>query len=634
VKPKVRPTAKQRLTYTVDHILSKGVFGVFVLAVIGTLLILFVLVPILLGLQMLVTGKGSWSDIPAMIWADFASVFRLGRATGPWVEQLGAALVAMLGIFFTGILFGILVRSVGDKVTKLRNEGGQIIAENHTAIVGWSGIGETVLEQLAVANENQHNPVIAILDARSKLSNEESIQFTQTKNTKVMFRRGKTIKPDDFNKIRVDLARRVIVMADWGADDYDERIITSLLALSRYKDKNPHWNTHVVTAIKNGRNTTAAQIAAEYPAVILDVGQFLSRIMLRTTLQPGLYGVYTSLFDFNGDELYFVNEPALTGKTFGEALLAYPDSSPVGLKTAHGAFLHPDLDTVLGPEDELVVITRDDDTAVVGAIDGFDEAAINTMFPRAASPGTASWLFVGWSPSLSDIINELSSYATEEVRVDIVCRENDLIRITQADTMHDRVNVTVSQWPDHVDASDMLDEKKLGSFDYVVIFNQQTDPDMRDSSTFMVMLQATAGAHELHDEERPAIVTELVEPKLRKLCKPGAGDIVVDSEMVALMTAQLSENPELLPILVDLCDADGSEIYLKNVSLYVTPGSMNYATLVEAARRRGEIAIGYRRVVDASNKKANFGITLNAQKNAVFEVDPADQLIVVADDQF
>ena len=200
--------------------------------------------------------------------------------------------------------------------------------------------------------------------------------------------------------------------------------------------------------------------------------------------------------------------------------------------------------------------------------------------------------------------------------------------------MRDRINLTVSPWPDHVDPATMLHEKNLGSFDHVVIFNQRTEPEMRDSSTFMVMLQATAITHTLPSEDRPTVVTELVEPRLRRLCKPGIGDIVVDSEMVALMTAQLSENPSLLPILVDLCDAAGSEIYLKDVGLYVTPGSMNYATLVEAARRRGEIAIGYRRIADAGDRRANFGIMLNVNKNMVIEVDPADQLIVVAKDQF
>lgn len=629
-----RPTLRQRLTYTVDLILSKGVAGVFLLAVIGTLLLLLVLVPILVTVQIVATNTGAWSDIPNQIWVGFAQVFKLGKAQGPWIDQLSAALVAIIGIFFTGILFGILIRSVSEKMARLRDTGGQIIARNHTAILGWSSIGETLLEQLAFANENQRNPAVAVLDSQSKLKNEEAIKFTDTRNTRVMFRKGRVHKPEDFDIIRVDLSNRVIIMADWGADNYDERIITSLLALSRYKEKKPDWNATVVAALKNGRDTASAAIAAEYPVVILDVGQFLTRLMLRTTLQPGLYTVYTDLFNFGKDELYFVHEPTLIGKTLGEALLAYPESAPVGIKTPDAALLHPDLDTVIGPEDQLVVIAHDDDTAVVGAVPDIDETTINATFAKAPNGGGTNWLFIGWSPALADVLAELSNYSTEPVSVELVCREDDLVRISDADTRHPHVDVTVSEWPNHVDPSTMLYEKKLGSFDYIVIFNQLADLDIRDSSTFMVMLQANAIAHSLPAEDRPAIVTELLEPKLRKLCKPGAGDIVVDSEMVALMTAQLSENPGLLPILVDLCDAAGSEIYLKAVGLYVKPGSMNYATLVAAARRRGEIAIGYRRNADTGNKKKNFGIMLNANKNTIIDVDPADQLIVLAADQF
>ena len=632
-----RPRFRQRLGYTVDLILSKGVFGVFLLSVIGTLLILFVLVPVLLALQIVTIGKGSWSDVPGLIWTDFAQVFKLGKAQGPWVDQLGTALIALLGIFFTGILFGILVKSVGDKVSKLRETGGQIIAEHHTAVVGWSSIGETVLEQLALANANRRKPVVAVLDTHSKLANETATKDLDTRNTVVMFRKGKPIKPADLDIIRVDLADHVIVMADWAADNYDEQIITELLALSRYKDKHPNWNSTVVATLKNGQNTASAEIAAEFPVVILDVRKFLSRLMLRTTLQPGLYSVYTDLFNFGGDELYFTREPNLIGKTLGEALSAYPDSSPVGIKTPQGAFLHPDLGTVIGPEDQLVLITRDDDTAIVGPVAEFDESAILSYAAPVSGVHHASrerWLFVGWSPTLGDFLHELDSYSPETVEADIVCREGDVDRISQADTAHGGIKVTVSEWPDHVDPSQMLHDKKLSSFDYVVIFNQTAEPDSRDRSTFMVMLQASAIAQSLPEGQRPAIVTELIEPKLRKLCKPGLGDIVVDSEIVALMTAQLSENPDLLPIMVDLCDAGGSEIYLKDAGIYLRPGPVNYATAVESARRRGEIAIGYLRRADAKNARANFGILINPNKNSVIEFEAGDQLIVIAEDQF
>ena len=47
-------------------------------------------------------------------------------------------------------------------------------------------------------------------------------------------------------------------------------------------------------------------------------------------------------------------------------------------------------------------------------------------------------------------------------------------------------------------------------------------------------------------------------------------------------------------VFEDLFDADGAEIYLKDASTYVATGeSVDFFTVVEAARRRGEIAIGY-----------------------------------------
>ncbi len=631
------PTWRQRLVYVIDLILSKGLWGVLLVAVAGTLLLLFVLTPILLALQIFIFGRGSWSQLPYMIWAGFAQVFKLGSAEGSWLDQIGAVLVALIGIFFTGVVFGILVRSISDKMRKLRDTGSQIVAEHHTAILGWSGIGTTVVEQLAIANENRRKPVVAVIDRRSKLSNEESIKDVDLRNTRVLFRKGRPNKPGDLDVIRVDLADRVIAMADFGADDYDEQIITELLALSRYKEKNPEWNATVVALIKNGYNHPSATVAAEFPAVILDVRQFLSRLMLRTTMQPGLYSVYTDLFNFGGDEMYIVHEPSLVGKTMGDALLAYPDSSPVGIQTPGKAILHPDLHTVIGPEDRLVLLTADDDTAIVGPVPEVDESAIVATGPAvgpSGPEGASKWLFVGWSPTLGDILYELASYSTGQVSVEIVCRDDDLVRIADIHTDYPGVEVTVSPWPDHIDPSVMLRQKDFPALDYVVVFNQRTDPETRDSSTLMVMLQATAIAQSLPEGRRPVIVTELIETSLRKLCKPGLADIVVNSEMVALLTAQLSENPDLLPIMVDLVDAEGSELYLKDAGLYVRPGPVNYATLVEAARRRGEIAIGYRRRADALNRKANFGAMLNPAKKTVLEVEPGDQLIVVAQDRF
>jgi ion channel POLLUX/CASTOR len=55
-------------------------------------------------------------------------------------------------------------------------------------------------------------------------------------------------------------------------------------------------------------------------------GDVIARVVAQTSRQSGLSVVYTELMNFGGDEIYFKQEPGLSGKTFGEALLAYEDS--------------------------------------------------------------------------------------------------------------------------------------------------------------------------------------------------------------------------------------------------------------------------------------------------------------------
>ncbi|MCK7527076.1 MAG: hypothetical protein MZV64_60440 [Ignavibacteriales bacterium] len=50
--------------------------------------------------------------------------------------------------------------------------------------------------------------------------------------------------------------------------------------------------------------------------------EIIARVVAQTSRQSGLSVVYTELMNFGGDEIYFKNETALAGKTFGEALLA------------------------------------------------------------------------------------------------------------------------------------------------------------------------------------------------------------------------------------------------------------------------------------------------------------------------
>jgi hypothetical protein len=85
-------------------------------------------------------------------------------------------------------------------------------------------------------------------------------------------------------------------------------------------------------------------------------------------------------------------------------------------------------------------------------------------------------------------------------------------------------------------------------------------------------------------------------------------------------------------VFEDLISSDGSELYLKSVSEYVEPGvPLTFHTVLEAARRRGEVAVGYRLEAEAGDPATSYGLHLNPLKSERVTFAERDSLIVLAE---
>ena len=77
-----------------------------------------------------------------------------------------------------------------------------------------------------------------------------------------------------------------------------------------------------------------------------------------------------------------------------------------------------------------------------------------------------------------------------------------------------------------------------------------------------------------------------------------ADDFIVSARLVSLLMAQVAENAHLNAVFADLFDQDGlRDLPATGRRVRRSPASRStFATIVASARRRGEVAIGYRRV--------------------------------------
>ena len=122
-------------------------------------------------------------------------------------------------------------------------------------------------------------------------------------------------------------------------------------------------------------------------------------------------------------------------------------------------------------------------------------------------------------------------------------------------------------------------------------------------------------------------------PTLRQRLRYGVDDVIVSDKLISLILAQVSETPHLEDVFAELFRAEGSELYTRPATDYVAPGaSVTFATVVEAARRRGEVAIGFRLADGAYDPARSYGVHVNPSKSTQLTAGERDRVVVLAED--
>ncbi|HLB49529.1 MAG TPA: hypothetical protein VJL59_21155 [Anaerolineales bacterium] len=627
-------TLIDRLRYQFDNFMSRGTIALIGgLGVVALTIILLASAIITIGG---VTQEGS--DRIGFAEAAWVSLMRTLDA-GTMGGDTGAGFrVVMLGVTFGGIfivsaLIGVLNNGIEDKLDELRKGRSRVVESGHTVILGWSTQIFPIISELVLASANQKKPRIVILGDKDKVEMEDEIRdrVSDTKNTAVVCRTGSPIDPGDLDMVSVQTSRSIIVLASDDDDEPDSCVIKTILAITNgpNRRKEPY---HIVAEIRDPRNMEVAKMVGRDEAELVLVGDLISRITVQTCRQSGLSVVYTELLDFGGDEIYFKHEPALAGKTFGEALAAFEDSTVIGLRMAKdGARLNPPMDTRLGPDDRIIAIAQDDDTIRLSGLADLkiNERAIRTTPPP--NPRPERTLVIGWNWRLTAMVNELDQYVAPGSTVTIVADQAGGAEVIDRECDAIKNLALTYQEGDTTDRR-TLNELDIPSYDHVIILcSDELDQQQADAHTLITLLHL----RDITDKSNSdvSIVSEMLDIRNRNLAEvTRADDFIVSEKLISLMLSQISENKELNAVFTDLFDPEGSEIYLKPASNYVEAGQpLNFYTVVEAARRRGEVALGYRLKAQETDVDQAYGVKVNPKKSESVTFSEGDRIIVLAE---
>jgi ion channel POLLUX/CASTOR len=616
------------------------------IALIGGLFVVSVLVVLAISLVVAVSGTLAEHeatrqiDLVELIWLSLMRTLDPGTMGGdvgtiPFVLAMLA--VTLGGIFIISTLIGIIASGIEGKLADLRKGRSRVIESGHTVILGWSAQVFSVIAQLVAANAQRQGHTVVVLAERDKVEMEDELRarLPGSGRTRIVCRNGSPIDLDELDISSPQTSRSIIVLSPTH-EDPDAEVIKTLLALTNAVNRRPE-PYHIVAELHDAHNLEVARLASHGEAQLVLVGDLIGRIAAQACRQPGLSVVYTELLDFGGDEIYFAANLGLAGRSFGDALSAFRDSSLIGISPdGASAVLNPPSERLIEEGDGLIFVAADEGSIrVEGApASGPDETLLRPAARREERPERT--LLLGWNQRTPRVLLELDRYVPGGSRVTVVANasSSSQVQVVAALLRNQQLTSVEGETTDRT----LLDRLGVTDYDHAVImaYSDQLDDQRADARTLVTLLHlrdiiasSTGGG----SGRLMSMVTEMLDLRNRSLAEvTRADDFIVSDVLASLTVAQMAENPLRQPVLDELFDADGSEIYLKPVEDYVALDEpLDFFAPLEAARRRGEVAFGYRRLEYADDQGRHYGVTLNPDKAAQLTFAEGDRLIVLAE---
>ncbi|HCX22570.1 MAG: potassium transporter TrkA [Flammeovirgaceae bacterium] len=627
---------KTRLNYKFDSFISKGTVAmIYGLGILSFILILF------FGTLLLVFGLHPDSDRDfsffESLWVNLTHVLDpgvLGNHEDNWPFRLFMMITTFLGLVIVSTLIGLVSNGILTKMDDLRKGRSFVIEKDHVLILGWSSKIFTIISEICIANENQKRGVIVILADMDKVLMEDEIRdkVGSTGNTKVICRTGNPIDVHDLY-IANPFDTKSIIILDKDNENSDSQIIKTIVAIVTNPERRPD-PYHITAEMEDKRNFEVAKMVGKDEVELILSDEIISRIMVQTSRQSGLSVVYIELMDFGGDEIYFMAEPKLVGKTFREILFSYEDSAIMGIQFADGHVeINPPMDTIFTAGDRVIGITEDDDTLVPNAPEHQDLEENKIVYTEPLIQEEEKILILGWNNRAKYIIKELDNYVPPGSEVKVISKFDDAAKAVnklQNSVENIRLSFEVMDTTDR----ETLESMNLGQYDYIMLLCYQNYFPIQeaDAQTLITLLHLRNFTEK--NGEKYKIVSEMLDIRNRQLADiTSADDFIVSDKLISLLMSQVSENKYLMRVFEDLFDADGSEIYIKPAREYVKVGEpINFYTILESAARKNEVAIGYRVIKESKDMNKGYGVYVNPPKSDPFTLSHDDMVIVLSED--
>jgi len=591
-------------------------------------------------------------------------------------------LPSLSGMFAFSLIVGFIKKAVKGRLKDLKLGKGRVFESEFSMIIGWNDRILPLVEQLCMANESSNGGVIVVLAPKSKPWMDGTFvdNIEDWMGSKIVTRKGDPINPSHLMKASAPYARSIVVLSQGDdADEADAQAARCVLALTGGM---PWLNGHVVVELRDIDNAPVVRMGvsgdyteAEKKRMVLPlIGNDLTgRLMVMCSVEAGLARVFSHILAFAGNEFYFSDGKPwmqeLYGKRFADTCFMFADAVLIGIKLAQPKdgmhiILNPTGTDVIEEGDSLLFIAEDDDTYEPGEIK-LTNCGAPPEFKEPRQPATRTML-IGWRRDIQDMVRELD--ASVQRGSTLVMLSDDSVSIEDRiaecfdagyDIEKEPNNLTVTFECQNPIFRRELQRCSIPDFDSILVLTETRagaeglSSDSRSMITMLLCRDLQKAAWRSEGKltfglrkpcHKACLITEILDPRTAELIKlASADDHIVSNEMISMALGQMSEQADIGGLLDDLFSVEGNDIRIKDVRLYAYEGeTLSFLEVMNRARQRCEVAIGYQRRADFEAGAEDKGITINPPNKELRitwtgpttrgdEVLEGDRIVVIAE---
>jgi hypothetical protein len=636
---------RAKLRYRSDEFLSGGAGRQLLFLFILTLAIVVVFTALSIGFA----GVGPElhdgdNGLVERVWYYFGRVMDPGTMVGDAgsLNRVLSTTATLLGVVVAGLLISSLAGNFQERLDAIKRGGSPVMESGHFLILGWSEKIYSVIDQISEAYASEKIVAVVLAD-QDKIEMDAKLRekVVNQSRVKLVSRSGSSMNLNDLGRVSFDRARAIVVLIDERDEDApdraDGRVIKTLLALFNHPELRDPNALRVTAEVMLPVNQEIAVIASGGRAQVIKTNEIISKILLQTARISGLSLVYDELLRFEGNEIHVKHFPVV-GRRFAEVLLDFPNGLVVGVAKTDGSghVLNPPADHVIQPDEALLVLAEDSDIHYQprGPV---DLSQIQVPSAKPEKP-VEHLLILGWNGKIFPIIEEFDNYVGAGSSITMVnglpVEEREALISEKCPAPQ---NTTVRHMVGEFTSRKLMEQ--LGPERYptvMVLADAVGGGGVEESDTrAIIALLLLRDFRQRAGVTQQEVCSEILDPKNRELAATTEiRDVVISNQMVSMVLAQLTYEPRIRPVLEDLFQSEGSEIYLKDLALYVAPGQpTTFEYLVLAAKAREEVALGIQIYVDDGEKR--YGMQLNPcgpPRSTPFMPKKGDRLVVLAED--